>query len=134
MILKQFPKVLVLDDDEEITTSLVLMLQFEGYTAEGITDYTLLKPKLFTYSPDVLILDISLGKGDGRLICKDLKESNETKSLPIILFSTNRDETFKFQFYKADGFVAKPYELQEMLSMIEQLTKNPYNNLLSAKL
>jgi len=44
-------------------------------------------PVIHSFEPDLILLDVSLSGADGRDICHDLKEGNDTKHIPVVLIS-----------------------------------------------
>ncbi len=80
-----------------------------------------------THKPDILILDISMPQKDGRAICKELKESSDTKDIKIIMLTgkrvTQSDRLVGFEV-GADDYITKPCDLEYMqLRIIRALRK-----------
>jgi len=73
--------------------------------------------------PDLLLLDIWMSGEDGRDICKKLKHTDATKNIPVIMISASRDIKESALESGADDFLAKPFEMNELLEKIEKLTK-----------
>ncbi|MEP6774019.1 MAG: response regulator [Chloroflexota bacterium] len=116
------PKILVIDDDEAILDALDAVLQDEGYQTDVSTkdgeyvDYVLQREL-----PDLIILDILLSGHDGRDICKKIKNDERTSHIPIILMSAHiRGEDAAHQA-GADAFLAKPFDINELLDKIARL-------------
>ncbi len=111
-------KILVADDDPAIVDSIQLMLELEGYevdtTVYGETIYNMEK-----VYPDVLLLDIWMSGQDGREICKFLKKNPSTKHIPIIMISASRDVGKSAKEAGADDFIAKPFEMEELLEKVK---------------
>lgn len=111
--------ILVADDDPAILDSLSIMLEDAGYevitTVDGQTVKEV-KDKL----PDLILLDIWMSGMDGRDICRSLKNNSKTKSIPIIMFSANKDTEKIAKEAGADGFIAKPFDMTEMLELVEK--------------
>jgi DNA-binding response OmpR family regulator len=55
---------------------------------------------------------------DGRDICKQLKSKKQTKNIPIIMISANKDTEKIAKNAGADGFIAKPFEMKELLTTV----------------
>ncbi len=68
--------------------------------------------------PDLLLLDIWMSGWNGRDICMHLKQQEATKSLPVILFSANKDTAKIAKEAGADDFVTKPFNMNELLEKI----------------
>jgi DNA-binding response OmpR family regulator len=114
-------RILIAEDDTSILEAIRLILEDEGYevatTANGkaIQD---LKEDL----PDLLLLDIWLAGMDGIRICQQLKSQELTKQLPVILCSANKDTEELTRVCGADDFIAKPFELDDLLAKVAKHT------------
>lgn len=116
-------KILVADDDPGIVDALELMLQTAGYQVDTTVDgATVLK--IERDLPDLLLLDIWMSGQDGRDICKELKNKENTKDLPIIMISANRDTEDIAKDAGADDFLTKPFEMDELLEKIDSHLKS----------
>lgn len=112
-------KVMIADDDVGIVQLLSLMLKHEGYdVCSTLNGATLLDiEKEF---PDLILLDISMPGVDGRDICKILKQKELTKKIPIVMISASDDVERSVMDAGANDFLAKPFEMQELLKKIEK--------------
>jgi DNA-binding response OmpR family regulator len=114
-------KIMIADDDPGIVDAVEMMLEFEGYTVTSTVDgATVLDMK--EELPDLLLLDIWMSGEDGRDICKKLKSENITKNIPVIMISASRDIRDSAMAAGADDFLAKPFEMDELIKRIELLT------------
>lgn len=73
--------------------------------------------------PDLIILDVVLPGRSGFEICRELKGSDHTNKIPIILCSTKATEIDKFWGMKqgADAYVLKPIDQQEFVGKVKEL-------------
>jgi DNA-binding response OmpR family regulator len=114
-------KIMIADDDPGIVDAVEMLLEFEGYQVTSTVDgSTVLDMK--DELPDLLLLDIWMSGEDGRDICKKLKSINATKNIPVIMISASRDIKESAMAAGADDFLAKPFEMDELLKKIESLT------------
>ncbi len=74
--------------------------------------------------PDILFIDIIFGTEDGMEICKDIKQHKVYKDIPVILMSGNPVQLQKFRDCFANDILAKPFLFTELVSKIEEHTKN----------
>jgi DNA-binding response OmpR family regulator len=115
-------KIMIADDDPGIVDAVGMLLEFEGYhvsaTVDGATVLDMQEEL-----PDLLLLDIWMSGEDGRDICRQLKATHSTKNIPIIMISASRDIAGSAMQAGADDFLAKPFEMDVLLSKIEKLTK-----------
>ena len=111
-------KILVVDDEPDILAFLQELLEEEGYSVitTNKTDYinTLHNGPL----PHLILLDVFLSGSDGREIVKLLKSQKATQHIPVIMFSAHPKAEETALRAGADGFVAKPFEMEELLARI----------------
>jgi DNA-binding response OmpR family regulator len=118
-------KILVVDDDRDILTVVEILLGMNNYSVRTISRWQQINNEIQDFSPDLILLDVSLGGADGRDICKQLKVSDDTSHIPIILFSAHHDLVNNIKGCGADGLVTKPFETSFLLDTIR---KNIDNN------
>jgi DNA-binding response OmpR family regulator len=115
-------KIMIADDDPGIVDAIEMLLEFEGYNVSStVNGATVLDMK--DELPDLLLLDIWMSGEDGRDICKKLKQDKITKNIPVIMISASRDIKESALEAGADDFLAKPFEMNELLGKIKNLTK-----------
>lgn len=112
-------KVIIVDDSRELLEVLKYFLEEKGFEVETVTKQDELIPLIKSYSPDLIILDIYLQGEDGREICKELRKQEETKYLCILMFSASAKALINYKDYGADGYLEKPFGLNEVIEKIE---------------
>ncbi len=118
-------KILVIDDDIEILKVVKLILTMDGFEVETESRWEVTFNKIESFQPDLILLDISLGGADGRDISKLIKSKDTLRHIHIVLFSAKMGVHKHFSECLADGFIAKPFDAQELLNKIySQLSKN----------
>lgn len=111
--------VLIIDDDPGIGEMLKTLLEFSDYKAV-ISDKPLqAKKNIQKYSADIILLDVRLSGVDGTEICAVLKQDKEISDIPVVMMSalTGVDKTCRDA--GADGFISKPFEINDLLKTIE---------------
>lgn len=114
-------RVLVADDDPAIVDSMQMMLEMEGFEVNTIVDGEMIY-KMENY-PDVMLLDIWMSGQDGREICKYLKNDPKTSHIPVIMISASRDVKESAKKAGADDFIAKPFEMEELVNKVRFYAK-----------
>ena len=112
------PKILLIEDDEQLARFLMRFLNSEGYTtdyANGQRDGI----RLFeenTY--DCVLLDISLKDGNGYSVCAAIKAQNDT---PVIFITASADEACTVAGFEigADDYIGKPFGTRELLARMK---------------
>ncbi|MGF7072865.1 response regulator [Mucilaginibacter sp. 3215] len=117
-------KIMIADDDPGIVDAMEMLLEFEGYEVTSTVDGTTvldMKDEL----PDLLLLDIWMSGEDGRDICKKLKQDKLTKDIPVIMISASRDIRDSAMMAGADDFLAKPFDMNELLKKVAHFVQKP---------
>lgn len=113
-------KILVVDDEQDILDFLQIILEEEGYNVMTTDKGEYLEKLHNDGLPDVILLDMLLSGKDGREIVKYLKSQEETKHIPVIMFSAHPSAEESARKAGADDFVAKPFEIDVLLDKIAQ--------------
>ncbi|RYG20240.1 MAG: response regulator [Chitinophagaceae bacterium] len=115
-------KILVVDDDEEVLETIQLILEIGGYDVEPLEDATLIFERIEEFEPDLILLDIVLGKIDGRELCSQIKGQYETRNIPILMMSGLYDiKEIQNMLPAPDDFMQKPFKMDVLLEKIENL-------------
>ena len=116
------PKILLVEDDEQLAKILMRFLNSEGYQtdyANGQRDAL----RLFeenTY--DCILLDISLKDGSGYSVCAAVKAANDT---PVIFITASADEACTVAGFEigADDYIGKPFGTRELLARMKNVMR-----------
>jgi len=118
-------KILVVEDDHRIATSLKKGLELEHYTVDlafdGIEGYDLASDAKY----DLILLDLMLPGMDGLEICRKLRQ--ETNHTPILMLTAKSSIEDKVTGLNdgADDYLAKPFAFEELLARIKALSRRP---------
>lgn len=118
-------KILIVDDDTDLSMLIVDMLEDNGYSASmvGSIDeaYDILEKEQF----HLILLDINLPDGTGFEFCKELRR---VSTVPVIFASarTSEDDKIIGLDMGGDDYIAKPYSLKELMSRINSLLRRTY--------
>jgi two-component system phosphate regulon response regulator PhoB len=114
-------RILAVDDDKDILEVLQYILEDSGYEVETLANGQYLFDKINQNPPDLILLDIMLGNLDGRDLCRKVKTSKETHDIPVILISASHDVSQSLnQIGSPDDFIAKPFDIDELLGSISR--------------
>lgn len=109
--------ILVVDDDTAILDALTIVLTDSGFKVKTMASgHELLE--LTSPLPDLIVLDIWLADMDGREVCKKLKSDPKTAHIPVIVFSANKNIEQLSLEAGADGYLAKPFSIADLLSKV----------------
>jgi CheY-like chemotaxis protein len=112
-------KIMIADDDPGILDAIGIMLEFEGYEVQSTLNGSSLLAMDIGFA-DLLLLDIWMSGVDGRDICRNLKKNPHTGNIPIVLISASKDIEQSAMDAGADDFLAKPFEIDDLLAKIEK--------------
>lgn len=111
-------KILIVDDDRGILEALHLILESEGYFVKTASNAQETFESLENFQPDVVLLDVLLSGEDGRDICKKIKKTHTVSSTPVLMMSAHISAKDSSITNGADGFLAKPFGIGELLEKI----------------
>jgi DNA-binding response OmpR family regulator len=118
-------RVLIVDDNTDILWVVEIILKRYGFnvmtTLKG--EEVLAKTKMF--SPQLILLDVFLSGIDGIDVCNTLKSTPETKDIPVIMISAHTNFKDIKKFCKADDFIAKPFDANELVKKINHYIGAP---------
>jgi CheY-like chemotaxis protein len=117
------PKILMIEDNEQNRDALSRRLQRHGYDVitaiDGQQGITMAQAEI----PDLILMDLNLPDVDGWEATRILKETPETRTIPIMAMTAHAiagDEERALQA-GCDDYHAKPVEFQRLLTQIEAL-------------
>ena len=110
-------RVLVVEDEPEISRFLETSLAQEGYAVETVADGGTALKVCSAHPPDVIILDLGLPDMDGKEI---IAKTREWSRVPIIILSARHQEEEKVAALEtgADDYLTKPFGTQELMARI----------------
>ncbi|HSX39372.1 MAG TPA: response regulator [Candidatus Saccharimonadales bacterium] len=111
----------ILDDDESINEVIKIILEDAGFNAKIFSDATSLKKQLKKKSPDLILLDIILSGQSGVAVANELKSSEQTKNIPIILMSANPDLKAVSKQAKVESYISKPFDINYLVKQINKV-------------
>lgn len=114
--------VMVVDDDTGILEVVSTVLSIHGYRPVALNNAKNLFAVVEETKPAVIILDVQLGDSDGRELCRQIKEDEKYKHIPVILFSANKYFFNSGDMGCADAFLEKPFEITNLLKVVDSFT------------
>jgi DNA-binding response OmpR family regulator len=114
-------RLLVVDDEPDILEFLQIILEEEGYEVVTSEKGEYLEQLQHGGLPHLILVDVLLSGKDGRAIVKYLKSQQETKHIPIIMFSAHPSAEETARLAGANDFLAKPFHIDALLAKIAHL-------------
>lgn len=115
-------KVLVVDDDPLTCQLLTVQLEMEGYVCKTLSDPGEALEAIGDEAPTVVLLDFHMGDHGGLDLVRTIRGHKEYQHLPIIVMS-GLDHQRESKSAGADGFVLKPFSLEDLVATIEEVLK-----------
>jgi two-component system response regulator MprA len=117
------PKILIVEDEEQIASFLRRGLTYEGYEVETVADGASALAKARDARPDLVVLDLMLPGMDGLEVCRRLRTAHS--SLPILILTARDSVSDRVQGLDAgsDDYMVKPFALAELLARVRALLR-----------
>src|SRR5689334_8323202 len=114
-------KILIVDDDLDSLKLIGLMLQRHGYEVVAANSGTQALAKATNDHPNLIILDVMMPDMDGYEVCRRLRANNDTRPIPIIMFTTKTLVDDKVTGFEAgaDDYLTKPTHPAELASRVK---------------
>ncbi len=116
--------ILIIDDDNNVTQMLKLLLETRGYDVEVACRGNEAFPRACS-NIDIILLDLVLPDLDGFEVCRRLKENRQTRHIPIIILSAKYlfEDKVEGLYLGADDFLTKPFEHEELIARMEAVMR-----------
>ena len=113
--------ILAVDDERDIIEMLDLLLGGEGYRVLAAGGGQEAIDLLGRERPDLVLLDIMMPEVDGHQVCRFIKSRAELATIPVLMLTARNDIAHIAQALDegADGFIAKPFDVDPFLRVIE---------------
>ncbi len=117
--------ILIVEDEEPLTTLLRYNLEAEGYEVDTVGRGDDADTRLKETAPDLVVLDWMLPGLSGIELCRRLRARPQTKSLPIIMLTARGEESERVRGLAtgADDYIVKPFSVPELLARIRALLR-----------
>ena len=114
-------RILLVEDDAQITASLSAFLQSEGFSVETATGETRARQLVEQTAPGLLLVDVQLAEGSGFGVCAYAR----SRGLPVIFLTASGDESSVVLGLDmgADDYIAKPFRPRELVSRIRSVLR-----------
>jgi DNA-binding response OmpR family regulator len=123
------PTILIIDDDPDFVDITTVILETKDYNVDSAGNPEEGWARLRAAVPDLLILDVMMGKGaEGFIMAREIRKDSRFAGMPILMLTSMREQTgFDFpgerihsKFLPVDDYVEKGVEPKVLLEKIEQ--------------
>lgn len=118
-------RILVVDDEPDVTELISYRLRKEGYEVEVINDPLEIMGKAREFNPDLFVLDIMMPELDGLKICRMIRADTKLAGVPIIFLTARAEIEDRIRGLEsgADDYIAKPFDTKELVLRIGLIFK-----------
>ncbi|MFH0799835.1 MAG: response regulator [Pseudomonadota bacterium] len=118
-------RILIIDDEREIADLLKVRLEMANYEVLTANDGQEGLDRARSDKPDLILLDVMMPKLNGYQACRELKNSESTKNIPVMILTAKTQDSDKFwgKEVGADDFITKPFESSNLLKKVKGLLK-----------
>src|SRR6476659_6687589 len=112
--------ILVVDDEPAILDMIAELLGYEGYQVVTTSQGSAAIARAKADPPALILLDLMMPGMSGWQVIGALKASPQTRSIPIVLLSARRDLPATAQELGIETFLAKPFDIDELIGVVNQ--------------
>ncbi len=118
-------RILIVDDEPDVTELVSYQLRTKGYTVETLNNPTQSIARIRTFQPDLIILDVMMPEISGIQICRMLRADPKTKTLPVVFLTARAEEADRVLGLEVGGddYVCKPFSVKELVLRVQGLLR-----------
>ena len=119
-------KILIIDDNDETASFLAMFLKSKGYRTERASNGVEGLRTAESVSPDLVFLDITMPKMDGKEVLLRMKSNPATQKVPVIMCTDHSalDEVEECCRLGAVGYILKPFETAKVLHTVKSMLES----------
>ena len=119
------PRILLVDDEQDLVWSLRHSLTDEGYEVFTAYDGEKALAIMEKHRPDIIILDVIMPRLDGWEVCRRLRRDPTLASIPILFLTVRRDVQDRVKGLEegADDYLVKPFDMNELKARVKALLR-----------
>ena len=116
-------KILVVDDDPNLTRSITFVMRKEGYDVDTASNGEEAMAKVRAVKPHMMLLDVMMPKMNGYEVCQEVKSSTDLNDIFIIMLTAKGQEVDKEKGMEmgADAFITKPFSPKAVVDKVKEL-------------
>lgn len=115
-------RVLIVDDEPNIVTSLEFIMRRSGFETAVARDGDQALEEVERFEPDLVLLDTMMPRRDGYEVCQTLRAQGRTDLRIVMLTAKGREtEVAKGLAVGADSYVTKPFSTRDLVALVQEL-------------
>lgn len=115
--------ILIVEDDPQVARLIALVLQRNGYKSETVSDGLSALKRAGELKPEMIFADLTIKGMGGDALCKTLKTQPETREIPYIVVSGDRDVADRARECGADDHMGKPFEFEDLVRLVKKYAR-----------
>jgi CheY-like chemotaxis protein len=115
--------ILVVEDDPQVARLIALVLQRNGYQSKIVADGNAGLQQARELLPEIIFADLTIKGIGGDKLCALLKAQPETKEIPYIVLSGDRDIADKARQCGANDYMGKPFEFDDLIRLVRKYAR-----------
>ncbi|RYI24807.1 MAG: response regulator [Acetobacteraceae bacterium] len=117
------PRVLVVEDEDNIATALEFLITREGYVHDRVASGAEALPRIRATRPDLVLLDVMLPEVSGYEICSGIRTDPALARVKVLMMTARGSAVERRRGVElgADGFISKPFELKDLRAEVRRL-------------
>jgi CheY-like chemotaxis protein len=115
--------ILVVEDDPQVARLIALVLQRNGHTSTVVADGQSALSAAKENTPAMIFADLTIRGMGGEALCSALKSAPETRNIPYIILSGDRDIAEKARVCGADDYMGKPFEFDDLIRLVNKYAR-----------
>jgi len=118
-------RILVVDDEPDVTELLSYTLKAKGFAVEALNDPNRCVDFAREFAPDLVVLDVMMPELSGIQICRMLRASASLKTVPVLFLTAKAEEADRVQGLEAgaDDYVSKPFSTKELVLRVQSILR-----------
>jgi DNA-binding response OmpR family regulator len=118
-------RIALVEDDPDLCQTLAPAIEKDGYVVTVFRTGREGLEGILSQPPDLVLLDLNLPDLDGLSVCRELRDTDAVRDLPIIMLTARADESDRILGLDigADDYITKPFSLRELKSRIRALLR-----------
>ena len=115
--------ILVVEDDPQVARLISLVLQRSGHQSQVVADGQSALDRAREQRPSMIFADLTIKGMGGDALCSALKSHEETKHIPYVVVSGDRDIAEKARRCGADDYMGKPFEFEDLIRLVNKYAR-----------
>jgi len=118
-------KILVVDDEPDVTDLLTYTLKAKGFAVEAVNNPNASIGLARSFVPDLVILDVMMPELNGIQICRMLRADPKLKRVPVVFLTAKAEEADRIQGLEsgADDYICKPFSTKELVLRVQSILR-----------